>query len=197
MMASCQKEPKLNYAPIANAGSDIMISLPNTNIELNGSAKDNDNNIKSHYWAKISGPDSYSIENPASLKTKVQNLAKGLYQFELIVTDKGGLSSRDTAAVFVNELGGSKKIFPDLSWNCPWECFVEIENIYTHLSANNAFKVYIKRDNSAIWHEATPISQWTVSKYAYDFYNGTLLIYATDYSSSDNFDDTPDVEIVY
>ncbi len=197
MTASCKKETKRNTAPVADAGSDIMISILSTSIVLSGSAWDNDYNIKSHEWAKISGPVSYSIEKPASLKTKVQNLVKGVYQFELTVTDKEGLTSKDTTAVFVNELGVSKKIFQNLSWSCPWDCYVEIKNIYTHLPVNGVFKIYMKRDNSTAWHEAFPISQSNGSKYAYDFYNGTLVIYGIDYSGGDMFDDTPDIEIVF
>ena len=91
-----------NRAPIANAGKDTSIVLPVNSVTLNGSASsDPDNNITSYSWAKISGPSSYNIANVSSVQTQVINLVKGTYEFELKVTDAGGLFSKDTMKVEV------------------------------------------------------------------------------------------------
>ena len=92
-----------NRPPVANAGTDKTITLPTNSINLDGSASnDPDNDISSYAWIKISGPPSFSIVNTNSVQTQVTNLIEGVYQFELKVTDAGGLFSRDTMLVEVN-----------------------------------------------------------------------------------------------
>ena len=86
----------INRPPIANAGSDQTINLPaNTFLDGRGST-DPDNNITNYVWTKISGPSSFTITNTNVVQTQVTNLVQGIYQFELKVTDAGGLFSRDT-----------------------------------------------------------------------------------------------------
>ena len=92
-----------NHPPVANAGTDQTITLPINTITLNGSgSSDPDNNIVSFIWTKISGPSSNSITNANAAHTQVSNLVEGIYQFELKVTDAGGLFSKDTVRVIVN-----------------------------------------------------------------------------------------------
>ena len=45
---------------------------------------------------------SFNIANANAVQTQVTNLAQGIYQFELKVTDAGGLFSKDTMQVTVN-----------------------------------------------------------------------------------------------
>jgi hypothetical protein len=91
-----------NHHPIANAGPDQTITLPVNSISLDGSAStDPDNNITNYLWAKISGPSSFSIAGANTVQTQVADLTQGSYQFELVVTDAGGLFSRDTMNVNV------------------------------------------------------------------------------------------------
>ncbi|HEX6846201.1 MAG TPA: hypothetical protein VF144_04450 [Chitinophagaceae bacterium] len=95
--------PQLNRPPIAIAGADQTITLPATTITLNGSAStDPDNNITGYTWTKILGPVTFNIVNAVAVQTQVTNFVQGVYQFELTVTDAGGLFSRDTAIVNVN-----------------------------------------------------------------------------------------------
>ena len=92
-----------NRAPVANAGGDQTITLPTNSVNLDGSASsDPDNNISAYVWIKISGPSSFNITNTNATQTQVTNLVEGVYQFELKVTDAGGLSSKDTMQVTVN-----------------------------------------------------------------------------------------------
>jgi hypothetical protein len=94
-----------NRSPIANAGPDQTITLPvnTTTLDGNGST-DPDNNITSYTWVKISGPSSFNIANANVVQTQVTNLVQGIYQFELKVTDAGGLFAKDTMQVIVNDL---------------------------------------------------------------------------------------------
>jgi hypothetical protein len=50
---------------------------------------------------KISGPSSFSITNANAVQTQVSNLIEGIYQFELKVTDAGGLIDSDTLLIIV------------------------------------------------------------------------------------------------
>ena len=91
-----------NRPPVANAGADQTITLPTNSVTINGSSSaDPDNNITSYSWTKISGPATFYIVNPNIVQTQVIGLINGAYQFELKVTDAGGLFTKDTIQVTV------------------------------------------------------------------------------------------------
>jgi hypothetical protein len=103
---SCKREysyeRRANQPPVADAGNDLLITLPEDSVLLDGSASsDPDNNIRDYAWKKISGPSSFNIYTPSAVKTKVGRLGEGSYQFELTVTDASGLFSKDTVQVTV------------------------------------------------------------------------------------------------
>jgi hypothetical protein len=94
-----------NHPPVANAGADQTITLPTNSVTIDGSAStDPDNNITSYVWIRISGPSSFNILNANAVQTQINILTEGVYQFELKVTDAGGLISKDTTNVQVNVL---------------------------------------------------------------------------------------------
>lgn len=94
-----------NQPPVAFAGNDQNITLPDNFALLDGSTSyDPDNNIIAYAWTKISGPSSINISNVDSSQTHVTTLVEGVYQLELKVTDAGGLFSTDTVWVTVNTL---------------------------------------------------------------------------------------------
>ena len=94
-----------NRPPVANAGADRTVTLPTNTVNLDGSAStDPDNNITSYLWTKISGPSTFNISNANAVQTQVTNLVQGIYQFELKVTDAGGLFDNDTVQLIVNTL---------------------------------------------------------------------------------------------
>jgi hypothetical protein len=95
----------VNKLPIALAGPDQIITLPTDSISLDGSASsDPDGKISAWLWTKISGPASFAIKNTTAPTTVVKKLTAGAYQFELTVTDDGGLSARDTLRVIVDSV---------------------------------------------------------------------------------------------
>jgi hypothetical protein len=94
-----------NRPPVANAGKDTTITFPANQVLLNGTgSNDPDNNIRNYLWAKKSGPASSVIVNPDSAITIVTNLAKGVYEFILIVTDTKGATSQDICIVRVDSI---------------------------------------------------------------------------------------------
>lgn len=183
----------------ALAGSDNLVILPTDYCNLKGTYLYSGivNVIDNSVWKKTSGPSTYIFENPNSIATKVSKMSKGTYEFELTITDKGGLTAKDTVRVIVGEFSSPPKeiIFNDLVWSCPWDCRLAIKNIYSHLPANSVFRVYIQSDNSADWKEVIPLSQWTANSYDYyyDLYNGSLEIYNDTVAVLD----TPNIKIVY
>ncbi len=91
-----------NKSPISNAGADQTIILPIDSVSLDGSASsDPDGTISSFQWTKISGPASFAIITASAARTSIKQLVTGVYQFELKVTDTGGLFSKDTVQVTV------------------------------------------------------------------------------------------------
>ena len=92
-----------NHPPVACAGVDQVITLPTNAVTLNGTCStDPDNNIVTYLSTKISGPSSFAITNPNALQTQVSSLVQGIYQFNLNVTDAGGLFSNDTVQIKVD-----------------------------------------------------------------------------------------------
>lgn len=95
--------PLPNQAPIANAGSNQTITLPQNSITLSGSGTDNDGQISSYEWSQTSGPAQSSISSYLSANTVVNNLIKGSYVFMLKVTDDKGATGTNSITVTVNE----------------------------------------------------------------------------------------------
>jgi PKD domain len=111
-----------NRPPVANAGADQAITLPTSTVALNGNGSvDPDNNINSYSWTKISGPASFTITNGNEVLTQVTNLLEGIYQFELKVTDAGGLFDKDTVIITASQPPGGNVnfFFPDPSGSVP------------------------------------------------------------------------------
>ncbi len=116
LMASCKKEhhenglptantvtdTKRDRPPVANAGSDQVITLPTTSIILDASGSiDPDNNIEGYMWTNISGSPYFNIINGTGIATTVNSLVAGIYLFELKVTDATGLFATDTVQITV------------------------------------------------------------------------------------------------
>lgn len=117
-----------NKAPVANAGVNFAITLPNNSATLNGSASsDPDGSIVTYNWSKLSGPTQGSVSNPNIATTTATGLVQGTYFFRLIVTDNGGASHDDTVRIVVNpgvvlvpgNLAPIAKAGPDLTITLP------------------------------------------------------------------------------
>jgi hypothetical protein len=184
----------LNTAPAVFAGPDIYMVFPANSCTLKGAAQYTQS-VEGISWYKISGPVSLLLENAGSLETKLYNLEKGIYVFELRVTGKAGLTGRDTVSVHVLEEGADRNeiIFKDLQWGCPMGCHVRVENFHSIIPTGTAFKAYVKRDNSTQWIEVVNRSTGS-GKYVWTIYNNGLEILEdqTEYPN-----DSPDVKIIF
>ena len=97
-----QVNPAPNIPPVASAGPNQTITLPLDSVVLAGSGSDQDGNVVSFLWTKISGPAAYSIRNPGSAATVITGLVPGIYQFQLKVTDNNGAIGISIVQVTVN-----------------------------------------------------------------------------------------------
>jgi P2-related tail formation protein len=101
--------PTPNQPPVANAGTNISITLPTNSAQLNGAASsDPDGTIASYAWTKKSGPTGGNIVSPNAATTQVTGLVQGTYTFELTVTDNNGATA--TASVNVTVLGAPNQL---------------------------------------------------------------------------------------
>jgi hypothetical protein len=212
IITGCKKEDHItapltgitNTAPRALAGADFYVVLPADSATLKGKVIDDQSDIVYQGWKKISGPASHIIDNPGSLQTKVRNLVKGRYEFELAVRDKGGLTGMDTVIVDVDEQiipASGELIFKDLKWIFPWYATIEVKGINWYPAPK---KVFIQRGNNPAWIEVKYVSpNDTYGTYEYfiststddaGMYNyGSLYIF---YYGSIT-DDTPQVKIQF
>src|SRR5699024_1479531 len=95
------EQPK-NQTPVAAAGKDMSIRLPEHTVTLDGSAsKDKDGKIVSYNWSQQSGPAESTIENDEESKTKISGLEEGTYVFVLTVKDDQGATATDKVKVEV------------------------------------------------------------------------------------------------
>jgi len=192
--------PSPNTAPNCYVGQDILLFFPTNFCPLYGGAYDRENNIQTFLWSKISGPSSFLIEHPDSLKTKVSNLQIGVYYFELTVSDSEGLSGKDTIKVTVAPViyNANEVIFENLNWGTEgltttllWGSAIIIYNVYQYLPApGTPFTAYIQRDNSANWEEL--IMNDPNSYYVTSLLNGNLILWST-YDETD----TPNIKLIY
>lgn len=95
--------PPSNQPPSANAGSDVTITLPVSSTILTGSGYDADGTITNYAWTWVSGPQTFTINNPNAAVTGLNNLVQGVYVFRITVTDNNGATASDLVTVTVNQ----------------------------------------------------------------------------------------------
>ncbi|PAV91518.1 hypothetical protein WR25_14208 [Diploscapter pachys] len=96
----------LNLPPVADAGGNKTLILPESSIVLDANAKD-DGMIVSYRWTQKSGPTTATLLNADKAKATASDLKEGIYEFELVVVDDGGLNA--TAHAFINVQRGNNE----------------------------------------------------------------------------------------
>jgi|GEM_PF-2053204 len=90
------------FAPLASAGTNKVITQPTSSITLAGSGTAPGGNIVSYAWTKLSGPASHKFVKANAASTEVNSLAKGVYVFQLTVTDNRGAKATSKVQITVN-----------------------------------------------------------------------------------------------
>lgn len=90
-----------NQSPVANAGSDQVLTGPGSAV-LDGSASyDPDGSIAQYSWTQTAGT-TVTIVNAATAGPTVNGLQPGSYTFRLTVTDNRGATASDDVQITVN-----------------------------------------------------------------------------------------------
>ncbi|MBL3658199.1 PKD domain-containing protein [Fulvivirga sediminis] len=92
----------INIPPTADAGSDIILTLPDNSTTIIGSASDSDGTIVSYHWDFISGPLDAGYEEVNQENLDLEGLVEGIYTFSLTVQDDQGAFATDEVSVIVN-----------------------------------------------------------------------------------------------
>jgi hypothetical protein len=178
-----------------NAGADKIVHSPTNSTFLGGGLSGALTSNQTILWSKISGPSTFIIESPNSLRTKVSNLQMGVYQFEVRIQDNVGLIDKDTCSIIVGQLSNPSKefLFTNQVWvqdGLLWGSAITIKNVYQNLPVGSVFRVYIRRDNSTDWVELE-MDNYN-SYYLTDLVNGNLSLW-----SSFDESDSPDIKLVF
>lgn len=96
-------KPPTNKPPVANAGEDIVVSLPQTVALLDGSQSSDDIKLKEWHWDQLSGPNKAVFSAANESRTNVSELTKGEYEFQLTVTDENNNKASDSVLVTVTQ----------------------------------------------------------------------------------------------
>ncbi len=96
-----------NISPVSNGGSNTSITLPVSNVTLDGSASyDPDGRIAEFYWYQIQAPVSVAISNPFSMTPTITGLSiAGNYIIGLQVKDNNGITAYSQITVTVKAAG--------------------------------------------------------------------------------------------
>jgi hypothetical protein len=89
-----------NAAPVAAAGADQTIALPETTAKIYGSGRDSDGTIASYSWTKVSGGVA-NLSGATTATLTAWGLAQGEYVFRLTVKDDKGATGYDDVKVTV------------------------------------------------------------------------------------------------
>src|SRR6185312_7386677 len=99
-------------APVADAGADTTIALPDSSTVLDGTgSKDPAGKTLTYQWTQLSGPSTASLGSPTGVSTTADGLKAGLYVFQLQVTNTSGLSA--AATVQVRVVDNQRTVIPD------------------------------------------------------------------------------------
>lgn len=89
--------------PVANAGADMMVLLPQNTAVLNGlGSSETAGKALSFEWRQVYGPSFANIENRTQAQTNITNLSEGMYKFRLVVTNSDMRVDTDEVLVKVS-----------------------------------------------------------------------------------------------
>jgi hypothetical protein len=104
--------PTTNQPPIARAGTDGTITLPNNSMQLNGSAStDPEGATLNYFWRKVSGP-AATLTDTNKVICNVTNMVEGIYDFELRAVDPLNAFTADHVIITVQKATSGGASFP-------------------------------------------------------------------------------------
>jgi hypothetical protein len=87
---------------VVNAGPDVTITLPTSSVKIAGVCTVKGETVATCKWFEVSGPSAAVISGGGSITPTVSSLILGSYVFEVDVTSKSGILTKDQMTVTVN-----------------------------------------------------------------------------------------------
>lgn len=131
-----------NVAPVANAGTDNVITLPTSSFVLQGSGTDSDGTIASYLWEQLIGPNTATLSSSAEASPTVTNYIEGTYQFRLTVTDNSGATHQDTVQITINPAPNPTLDVSNATAS-PYSS-TEIKLSYTNPTETGMLRIYVR-----------------------------------------------------
>lgn len=122
--------------PVANAGENVVVVLPNTTATLNGSlSNDPENQPITYNWEQIYGPSIIAFDAIDTASPNVSNLIEGVYKVKLTVSD-GTYTATDEVLILVSATGNAS---PTVAITSPADgtSYVEGATIFITASASD------------------------------------------------------------
>jgi alpha-tubulin suppressor-like RCC1 family protein len=95
--------------PVANAGPNQTVTLPFTDITLDGSGSyDDDGTITTYSWVQVAGNGGVTIQGSSQVQPAIYGLTPGVYVFQLTVTDNFGAIGAATVTITVDSAAGAR-----------------------------------------------------------------------------------------
>ncbi len=193
--------------PVADAGKNIVITAPVSEVELDGSnSKAYGADLVSYKWEQVSGPVTVTIVDTEAPVTMVQGLTDlGDYRFKLTVTDGRNETGETMVSVSVkapevidftltspaNKAMVTNTRRPTLTWNaCPgatkYEIYVNItRNDYDWYASGNLLDRYTKVGESTT--NSFTLTSDLVDRWTYKWYVLATTPTGTKYSDKQQF----------
>jgi len=103
--------------PIANAGADLKVLLPQTTATLDASgSSETGSKALSYVWTQVYGPSVVQFVDAQAVQTGISNLEKGFYKFSLKVTNTDNRTATDELILLVTD---TENVQPNVSITSP------------------------------------------------------------------------------
>lgn len=159
-------------------------------VELDGSASSDPDNDNIYYkWSQVNGPFPAILSNAYTAKARVEGLTIGEYVFEIMVTDKGGLSSKDQVKVNVKADPLSQDLDHALTGTYEfWNNFEDCYYYYYSCSYYDLTEIALGATPPLTWFNARfQISEYADTANLNDNHSTYLRIYSSDNNSDNTF----------
>lgn len=167
--------------PVANAGTNIKVLLPQTTATLDASASyETASKALTYTWTQVFGPSVAVFANAQAMQTAISNLEKGIYKFNLLVKNTDNRTSTADVMLIVTD---TDNILPNVAIVSPSNntTFTQGKAIIISASASDfdgsITKVDFYQNNTFIASAAT--APYTIS-WTPPVGNYTLTAVATD-----------------
>ena len=100
-----------NSYPVADAGSNATVQLPQSSVSLNGSnSTESAGKSLSYYWSQNYGPTTLQFSSNTSAMSSVSGLVEGIYSLQLMVTNTDGETDIDEVLLIVSDSDNSNPV---------------------------------------------------------------------------------------